>query len=441
MSVVKQVLLSLVVVLIAGAGWYAWNNGYLGSRTAAPAQVAAGNPAAGAPGAAGGQNRGPQAGGGAGPQGGRGGPQILVVGAPVTIDNTGIDVRAIGTVAAERAVTLYPEVSGFIVEAPFKPGTRVNQGQTVVRLNDSDQRVALDKAKIALDAAKSARERAEQLAKSNNITTVALADARTAEQKAQIDVQAAQNDLNKRTLSAPFAGTIGLSNVTVGDLVSSAKPIATLDDMTRVTVSFDVPERASGLVTVGQSVTGITEALAGQSFTGKISAVDSRVDATARTLAVEATLPNDANVLKPGMALTVSLSFPGQPHPSVPSLAVQYDRNGAYVWKMDGSVVHRVSVQILGRRSGTVIVGGQLAEKDEVVVEGLQRLREGVQVTRAGGEGGGAGGGQGGPGQNRGGSGSGASAPSAAAHAAAPDEAASAAPAGEAPPLRRPPSG
>jgi RND family efflux transporter MFP subunit len=439
MSVVKQVLLSLVVVLIAGAGWYAWNNGYLGSRTATPAQAATGSPGAGATGGA--QNRGPQAGGGAGAQGGRGGPQILIVGAPVTIDNTGVDVRAIGTVAAERAVTLYPEVSGFIVEAPFKPGTRVNQGQTVIRLDDSDQRVALDKAKIALDAAKSARERAEQLAKSNNITTVALADARTTEQKAQIDVQAAQNDLDKRTLSAPFAGTIGLSNVTVGDLVSSAKPIATLDDMTRVTVSFEVPERASGLVAVGQSVTATTEALAGQSFTGKISAVDSRVDATARTLAVEATLPNDANVLKPGMALTVSLSFPGQPHPSVPSLSVQWDRNGSYVWKVDGNVVHRVAVQIVGRRSGTVIVTGELAEKDEVVVEGLQRLREGVQVTRAGGEGGGGGGGQGAPGQNNR---SGAGAPSAAAPAAAPDEAASAAPAaggGEAAPVRRPPSG
>src|SRR4029078_5602626 len=128
-------------------------------------------------------------------------------------------------------------------------------------------------------------------------------------------------------------------------------------------------------------------------------------------------------VLKPGMALTVSLSFPGQPHPSVPSLSIQYDRNGAYVWKVDGNVVHRVSVQILGRRSGTVIVSGQLAEKDEGVVECLQRLREGVQVPRAGGGDGGGGGGQGARAQNRGGNGSGAAAPSASAPAAAPDEA------------------
>jgi RND family efflux transporter MFP subunit len=200
-------------------------------------------------------------------------------------------------------------------------------------------------------------------------------------QKAEIDLAAAENDLAKRTITAPFAGTIGLTDVTVGDLVSSSKAITTLDDTSEVTVTFVVPERASGQVTLGQPVTATTEALAGQSFTGEISAIDSRVDASARTLAVEATLPNDANVLKPGMALVVNLSFAGVAHPQVPSLAVQWDREGPYVWKVTDGKVHRVGVQILGRRSGTAIVAGDLAMGEQVVVEGLQRVREGAAVT------------------------------------------------------------
>ena len=154
--------------------------------------------------------------------------------------------------------------------------------------------------------------------------------------------------------------------------------------MSTVTVSFDVPERASGLVAVGQAVAATTDALAGQTFPARSPPSTTASIRRPARLSVEATLPNDANVLKPGMALTVAMSFPGEPHPSVPSLAVQWDRTGAYVWKVDAGSAHRVAVQILGRRSGTVIVTGDLAENDPVVVEGLQRLREGSKVTEDG---------------------------------------------------------
>ncbi len=373
MSVFRQIALSLVVILIAAAGWYAYDQGWFSASGSAP------QPAAGSQRAGGGGSGGGRSGGGRGGFGGA----VLVVTAPVTTDDTGIDVRAIGTVAAAQEVTLYPQDSGIVTEVAFTPGSKVAKRQTLVRLDDSDQQVALEKAKIAVDTAQSALDRAQQLAKSNNITTVALTDAQTAQKNAAIGLKAAQNDLAKRTITAPFAGIIGLTDIAVGDLISSSKAIATLDDMSKVTVSFDVPERASGLVAVGQPVTASTEAVAGQSFKGVISAVDNRVDPVARTLRVQATLPNDASALKPGMALTVAMSFPGQPHPAVPSLAVQWDRGGAYVWKVSSGSAHRVAVQILGRRSGAVVVSGDLAESDAVVVEGLQRIRDGSQVTEA----------------------------------------------------------
>ena len=372
MSATRQIILSLIVVLIAAAGWYGYDKGYFSTHQAGVSQAAG----AGQGGSGGGTR-------GQGNGGGRGG-SVLVVTAPVGTDDTGIDLSAIGTVAAAQEVTLYPQDSGFVVAIEFAPGTKVTKGQTLVRLDDSDQQVALEKARIALDTAQAALDRAQQLATSNNITTVALTDARTARQNAQIELQSAQNALAKRTISAPFAGTIGLSDIALGDLISSSKAIATLDDMLEVTISFDVPERASGLVAVGQQVTASTDALAGQSFKGTISAIDNRVDAVARTLKVKATLPNDANVLKPGMALTAAMSFPGQSHLAVPSLAVQWDRTGSYVWKVADGSAHRVAVQILGRRSGTVILDGGLAQNDAVVVEGLQRVREGSKVTEAG---------------------------------------------------------
>jgi RND family efflux transporter MFP subunit len=425
MSAIKQILLSLAVVLVAAAGWYAWDRGYIFAKPSVQSADARG----GAQGTGGGPQR--AGGGGAGPAG-RG--VVFVVTAPVGTDNTGIDVQAIGTVAAARAVTLYPEASGIVTDVAFKAGQQVKTGDTLVKLDDSDQQVALDKAKVALDTANDAKDRAEQLAKTNNITFVALTTARFAAQTADIEYKAAQNDLAKRSITAPFGGTVGLADLNVGDLVSSSKPLVTLDDMSKVTVAFDVPERASGLVAVGQEVSAVTDALAGQTFKGAISAVDSRVDPVARTLRVEATLPNDANVLKPGMALTVSMSFPGTPHPSVPSLAVQWDRGGSYVWKVADGVVHRVPIQIIGRRSGTAIVTGELAQNDPVVVEGLQRLREGIQVATAEQQGGG--------GQRPAGAGAsdnGAAGPEAAAAPAGGTPAANSGQTGQRP--RRPPSG
>jgi RND family efflux transporter MFP subunit len=368
MSAIKQILLSLVVVAVAAGAWYVYDRGYLSGAE----PTAAGRPGGGPPGG------GPPGGGG-----GRGFGRTAtpVVAALVDTDNTSLEVHAIGTVAAARAVTLYPQVSGIVTEIDFTPGTKVDAGATLVKLDDSDQQVAVDRARIALASAQAALDRARQLAKSNNITSVALTDAESAVQKAEIDRKSAQLELAKRTVKAPFAGTIGLTDVTVGDLVNSSKAIATLDDMSTVTTAFNVPERASGRVAVGQQVAATTEALAGQRFQGAISAVDSRVDPVARTLRVEATLPNDANVLKPGMALAIDLSFPGEDHPAVPSLAVQWDRDGSYVWKLDGDTVHRVNVDIVDRRSGTVIVVGDLEPGDAVVSQGGQRLREGARVN------------------------------------------------------------
>jgi RND family efflux transporter MFP subunit len=371
----RQIALSVAVLLLVAGGWFAYDRGWFATNqdSASAAQSPAGGPAGG-----GGSDRGRPGGGGFG-----GSAPAPVVTAAVEIDDNGLEVQAVGTVAAARAITLYPDASGVVAEVAFRSGTEVVEGQPLVRLGDSEQQIAVERARVALDSARLALERAEQLAQSNNITTAALAEARTNAQRAEIDLRGADLELARRTLFAPFSGTIGLTDVTLGDLLNSSRAIATLDDMSTVTVAFEVPERASGRVVVGQEIVATTAALAGRHFTGHVSAVDSRVDPVARTLKVEASLPNEANVLKPGMALNVALAFEGVDQPAVASLAVQWDRSGPYVWKVEGDSVVRVGVDIVGRRSGVVIVAaGDLAAGDEVVVEGLQRLRAGSRVLR-----------------------------------------------------------
>lgn len=370
-----QILTSLVLAALVGGGWYAYQHRadlFVG-KAAQTAEGGQGKPA-GAPGAggAGGPGRPGGAGAFAGPP--------LVVAAAVTSDSSGSEVRAIGTLAADKAVTLYPQVTGIVSAVNFKAGASVKAGDVLLTIDDADQQVAVDKAKIALDNAKAARERFEKLVKSSNATNVQLTDAQVAEKQAEIDLKSAALELAKRKIAAPFDGTVGLTDIAVGDLVTSQKSITTLDDLGTLKVSFDVPERVSRLVKAGEPVSATSDAVPGRAIAGIIAAVDSRIDPSARTLKVEAEIPNADGALKPGAAIAVSLAFPGEPAPAVPSLAVQWDRQGPFVWKLDGEVVHRTPVQILTRRSGMVTVAAELDEGDQVIVEGVLRLREGLKV-------------------------------------------------------------
>jgi RND family efflux transporter MFP subunit len=194
-------------------------------------------------------------------------------------------------------------------------------------------------------------------------------------------VRLAEIAAGRRVVKAPFAGIIGLSDISIGDLISNSTAIATLDDLSTVRVGFEVPERWSARITEGQAITASAPALPGSKFAGKISGIDSRVDETTRTLKLEAELANPDQVLKAGMAITVELEFDMADQLAVPSLAVQWDRRGSYVWKVVDGAVRRTEVAIVRRESGIVVVAGGVEAGDNVVVEGLLRLREGAKVN------------------------------------------------------------
>ena len=122
---------------------------------------------------------------------------------------------------------------------------------------------------------------------------VTLSDALTAQKIAEIDVQNAQIALARRTIRAPFAGVPGIADLSVGDLVGTTTKLVTLDDLSSILVDFEVPERWAGKIAIGQPISGTVSGYPGKAFAGRVSAIDSRVDATARTLRLQATLTND----------------------------------------------------------------------------------------------------------------------------------------------------
>jgi RND family efflux transporter MFP subunit len=370
MATSKQIILSIIIIIVAVGGWYAYRHqdDFFGMTTASTD---------GRPDAGGSGSRRPST--------GRGGGDVPVVTAAAGVDTSGEQIRALGTLTAAEAITLYPEVTGTVSAIEVMPGAAVKEGQVLFRLNADDQAVAIDRATIAVDDARAALIRAERLAETNNVSEVALSNAQTAFRTAGIDLKSAEIEYQKRIVKAPFSGVVGLIPVSIGDLVNTSTALTTLDDVSSLKITFNATERFVGKLEVGHPVSGTAIGLPGREIKGEISAVDSRVDPSTRVFKVEATMEEGIEGLKPGMSITVTVDFTGEPQITVPSLAIQWDRGGAYVWAVDGDTARRLPVEIVGRRSGAVIVAGDIAPDVEVVVEGLQRMREGVKVERVGG--------------------------------------------------------
>ena len=119
-------------------------------------------------------------------------------------------------------------------------------------------------------------------------------------------------------------------------------------------------------------------------LSGVIDAIDNRVDQASRTLRVRARIDNPDDTLRAGMSFSVSVRFPGDTYPTVNPLAIQWSADGSFVWRVQDEKSQRVPVKIIQRNSDKVLVDAKLAKGDALVIEGVQRLRDGGAVRIAG---------------------------------------------------------
>jgi RND family efflux transporter MFP subunit len=385
MAVWKQILAALIVLGVAFAGWALLAPQTLpaGLQEAAsrigltePQESAEVGPRGGAPGRGGGR------GGPGGPGGFGGGPERVVTAEVRQVSSTR-RVQSVGTAEAQRSVTLFAPTAGLVDEVLFESGEQVEQDQPLMRLDDREEQIAVEMAEIRVQQASEQVERFERLLQTQAVSTVQLDEARANLASARATLRGAELDLERRTLRAPFPGYMGLAQITRGDRVTATTTVANIDDRTRIYVRFSVPERFAGRLQPGSQITATTVSFGSRQFAGTVAEIDSRIDPQTRTLTVRAAIDNDDDILRPGMAFLVEMLFDGEIHTAVPLLSLQWDRDGSYVWQVVDGRVRRANVEIIERGSETALVNGALTTEDRVVLEGVQRLRDGAEVTVA----------------------------------------------------------
>ena len=158
--------------------------------------------------------------------------------------------------------------------------------------------------------------------------------------------------------------------------------LVTITDRSDILIDFRVPERVVGQIAVGQPIIATPLGQPGTELQGEISVIDSVVDRASRTLLVQGRVPNDADLLRAGMAFSVNLSFPGETLLSIAPLAVQWSSDGPFVWVVRDGKVAQATVEIVQRNSDAVLVRAEgLGPDDAVVTEGVQSLRNGAEVS------------------------------------------------------------
>lgn len=300
---------------------------------------------------------------------------------PVVRETFSDRIEALGTANANESVNVTAKVQGIIRSIYFEDGATVRQGQEIAAIDSGEQVAALNVELANLEQQRKELDRTLGLAKQNHISQARVDEQTAALKKAEASVAAARVRAGDRLITAPFSGIVGTRRISVGALVTPGTVVTTLDDISRVKLDFAVPETFLAALKPGLPVEATSAAYSGQTFKGKVIAVDSRVDPTTRAVTVRAEIPNGDLRLRPGMLMVVELIKDESISLMVPEASLFPDNDKQYVFVIGPeSVARRTEVKIGRRKPGFVEVLEGVHEGDLIIREGVQDMRDGTKV-------------------------------------------------------------
>jgi membrane fusion protein (multidrug efflux system) len=297
---------------------------------------------------------------------------------------------AIGSVAAVQGVMVSADLSGTVDRVLFDSGRAVRQGEVLVELDTRQERAQLAAAEAQRDLARTNFDRMQGLLK-DNVISRAEYDSATADDK-QTEARAGEirAAIQRKRITAPFSGILGIRQVNVGQYLSSGDPIVQLQSLNPIYVNFDVPQQATSQMRTGRDVRITTDDLAGVEFLGRITAIDSVVNSATRNIQVQATLANPDGRLRPGMFVQTQVVLGGgRSVLALPATAISYAPYGDSVYVVanlkgpNGESyrgVRQQFVKVEGSRGDQVGVISGVKPGDEVVTSGVFKLRNAAAV-------------------------------------------------------------
>lgn len=314
-----------------------------------------------------------------------GAPPAIVVSTEVQSERISHELKALGTVLANESIEVTSKVANLVSAVRFRDGETVRRGQVLIELDPAQARADLAEATAALTESTSQYERARDLLATHVVSQSQYEQLEATMKANQARVDAAEARLADTVIRAPFGGRVGLRRVSVGSLVSPGTVITTLDDTSVMKVDFAVPENQIASLREGLPLSARTAAAPDRALQGRVLTVDSRIDPATRSVTVRGLVPNASGSLRPGMLVNVTLAKDEYEALVIPEQALVPEQSRQFVFVVEGGRVARREVQIGRREPGKVEIVDGLARGERIVVEGTQKVRDGVTVQEAAG--------------------------------------------------------
>ncbi len=288
---------------------------------------------------------------------------------------------ATGTILADEQVDISPEISGRLTSVHFTEGAKVNEGDCLATINDSELLALIEKNHHVLKLAEEREARQKALLVREAISQEVYDKSLTELNTVQAEASLLKAQLMKTRIKAPFSGTVGLRQVSEGAYVTPGQRIATLTRTQPVKIEFSIPERFAQSVRKGSRIQFTVEGNS-KTLEATVYAVEPRIDPLTRALTVRALYPNKNNEMNPGSFARVSFSLNHMDNArTVPAQAIVPELGGNKVFLYRSGKVQSVQVSVGIRTSDAVQIIEGIAEGDTVITTGILQIRDGMPVT------------------------------------------------------------
>ena len=319
-------------------------------------------------------------------------PATTVSSATVKEEDWAPVLSAVGSISAVQGAVVSSELGGVVSQIAFENGGTAKKGDLLLQLDASAEEALLRSAEAEAELARQDLDRTRGLASQKVLSKAELDAAESKFNRQNAVVDQMRSNIRKKTIIAPFDGQLGIRQVNVGQMINSGQQVVPLTSLDPVFADFALPQQHLGKLTPGLDVRVTTDALPGRAFNGKLTAINSMVDANTRNITLQATLENPDHVLRPGMFAKAEVTLP-EKHKAlvIPGSAVSYAPFGDSVFVIEkkkdektgkeSQAIRQQFVRVGESRGDLVSITEGLKAGEIVVSTGVFKLRNGMAVT------------------------------------------------------------
>lgn len=291
-------------------------------------------------------------------------------------------VSAVGTILADASALLRAEAPGQLLEVHFEDGQQVSSGDPLFSIEATVLEAEVNEARANVEQSEAAYNRAKELIEDKLISATDFDAARANYNVGVARLLSSEARLAKTVIRAPFAGTVGLRTINVGDYVTIGQELVDVVSLDPLRVDFSVPETLLAQIKLGQSVDVSVGAYRAQTFAGTITAIAPQIDVSGHSVTIRARLPNEELKLRPGLFAQISVTLDVNDNAiMVPEQAIWPIGQDKTVFVVEDGKAVQKTVQLGQRQDGLAEVVSGLSAGDEIVTAGQMKIFDGAAVS------------------------------------------------------------